>query len=148
MIMKNLILYLCIMFVSGSLHAQETYKGLYVSAFERSDFMPCNSNEHWWLQGSVYSMIEEFIKDNSLRSGDGDWNPNSPVYIEVVGSKSNKGMWGHMGAYQYKLNAMELVEVSATNKCSNSNGLTRQFNMDSFPRRSRSLSFTLLQATS
>ena len=143
--MKNLVLYFCIMFVSFGLHAQETYKGLYVSAFERSDYMPCNSDEHWWLQGSVYSTIEKFIKDNSLRSGDGDWNPNVPVYIEVVGSKSNKGKWGHMGAYQYELNATDLIEISATNKCS-SNGLTRQFNTDGFPRRS--LSLTLLQAAS
>lgn len=115
--MKNVILFILLLIASGSLSAQEVYKGLYVSSFERSDFMPCGSNEHWWLQGSVYSEIEEFIKENSLRSNDGDWYPNIPVYIEVVGKKSGKGEWGHMGAYQYEFNTTELVDISAINKC-------------------------------
>ena len=139
-IMKFAFVFIYMAIASGSLDAREVFKGLYVSAFERSDFMPCGVGEHWWLQGRVFSEIEEFIKNNSLRSNEGDWQPNTPVYIEVVGIRSEKGEWGHMGLYQYELSAPELVDISVTNKCPK--GLTRQFNSDGFPRRS--LSLTLL----
>ncbi len=122
--MKFAFILISLLLASGSLNAQESYKGLYVSAFERSDFMPCGVDEHWWLQGSAYSEIEEFIKKNSLRSGEGDWNPNTPVYIEVAGTITAKGEWGHMGSYQHELNATELIDISVANKCTK--GLTKK----------------------
>ena len=141
--MKFAFTFILLLIASESLNAQEIFKGLYVSAFERSDFIPCGKDEHWWLQGQAYSEIEDFIVKNSLRSGEGDWNPNAPVYIEVVGTRSKRGEWGHMGAYKHELNAIELVDISATNKCTN--GLTRQFYPDGFQRHS--LPLTLLQIT-
>ena len=115
--MKNFILLVSMIIMPSTLSAQEIVQGLYVSAFERSDFMPCGLEEHWWLHGAVYSEIEKFIIENSLRKNGGDWNPNLPVYIEVVGTKSKKGKWGHLGAYQHEFKATRLVSISVNNKC-------------------------------
>lgn len=113
------------MIAQGSLSAQETFKGLYVSSFERNDFMPCNSAEHWWQSGKAYSKIEEFIKSNSLRSDKGDFHPNVPLYIEVVGTVSEKGQWGHMGRYEREIKSIELIDISASNKCNDKHRLNK-----------------------
>ena len=63
-----------------------------------------HDNDDW------YSML------NDNKSKD-DWLPNTPVYIEVNGTKSNKGGWGHMGMYQRELNASKLVVIRDADGC-------------------------------
>lgn len=108
-----------LLIASGPLNAQEIYKGHYVSAFERKNFYPCGVGEMWWLDvsSSIYSELEEFIKNNSLRSGKSYMKPNTPFYIEVKGTRSAKGEWGHMGRYMYELKGTEVIDVSVTDKC-------------------------------
>lgn len=109
-----------LLIASGPLNAQEIYKGHYVSAFERKIFWPCGvEDEAWWLKGksAIYSELEEFIKKNSLRSGKSKMKPNTPFYIEVKGTRSAKGEWGHMGRYIYELNVTEIIDISVTDKC-------------------------------
>ena len=99
------------------LSAQELIKGMYVSSFERSDFRPCGVDEHWWLSGDAYSEIEKFILKHKLRKTEDDWYPNSPVYIEVHGTMSESGKWGHLGTYQRELSATKLVVIKADGDC-------------------------------
>ena len=117
--MKIVFTIISLLIASGSVNAQETYKGHYVRAREHSGFSPCGGDVTWWLEGtrsSVYSELEEFINKNSLRSGKSYLKPNIPFYIEVTGTRSAKGKWGHMGRYQYQLTVEEIIEMSVTDK--------------------------------
>ena len=109
-----------LLIASGSVNAQEIYKGHYVKSREHSGFTRCGVDETWWLEGirsSVYLELEEFIKKNSLRSGKSYMKPNIPFFIEVTGTRSAKGKWGHMGRYQYELKVKEIIDISVTDKC-------------------------------
>ena len=114
--MKKLIIAILLVFPMSALGA-EVVKGLYISAFERSEFIPCGSKESWWLTGSVFSEIESFIKENSLRGQKSDWYPNKPVYVELVGIKSKKGKYGHMGAYTNEFTASKALKIDSENDC-------------------------------
>ena len=114
---NKLLIALCIASTPSMMNAQELVKGMYVSAFERSDFIPCGADEHWWLTGDAYSDIEKFIHENKLRRTEDDWYPNVPVYLEVRGTKSKKGEWGHLGAYQRELSTIKLVLIKVDGSC-------------------------------
>ena len=96
---------------------EDVVKGTYVSAFERSDFMPCKGDEHWWLSGNVFAKIETFIAEHHLRKPKANWEANRPVYIEVKGLISEKGRWGHLGMYQREIHANELLAINTLSLC-------------------------------
>ena len=114
--MKKLIIAILLVFPMSALGG-EVVKGLYISAFERSEFIPCGSKESWWLTGPVFLKIESFIKENSLRGQKSDWHPNKPVYVELIGIKSKKGKYGHMGAYTNEFTAFKALKIDTENAC-------------------------------
>lgn len=80
-----------------SCQSQETVKGFYTSGWEWSQFEPCsNLDEWWWVTGSdnFYDQYESLIKAK------GDTTIGSYVYLEVTGTKTPKGKYGHMSQYE------------------------------------------------
>lgn len=71
------------------------YRGHYTFGFEVSEFRPCGSDERWWVTN-------------------GDWREklNNPQYnehyLEVEGVVSERGRYGHRGAYDRELEIREL----------------------------------------
>ncbi len=114
--MKNIVLLIGMIIMPFTLSAQEAVKGHYVSSFERSDFMPCGSDEHWWLHGNVSSKIRYALQQEADA-----WRSKVPVYIEISGTKSEAGNWGHLGAYRYEFKVTHLLNASLSGKCDDVN---------------------------
>ncbi len=77
----------------------------YVSfGFEDSSFYPCNSSERWWLNEPSSLGIDE--RYDAIAS-----NPYEHVYARLRGSRSPRGKYGHLGAYQREFTVSEVVEM-------------------------------------
>lgn len=85
------------------------YSGHFAYGFETSSFVPCEGGEKWWVSGgAAYS---QFISAYSAAVSD-DYNYES-AYAEIIGVISDKGSYGHLGAYDRELQVNEVVEVRA-----------------------------------
>ena len=109
---KNIVLLIGLIIMPCALLAQESVKGVYVNSFERSDFVPCGSDQHWWLRGNVSSKIRSALQQDADA-----WRSRVPVYIEISGTKSEEGRWGHLDAYQYEFKVSRILNVSLSGKC-------------------------------
>jgi len=116
---KAWLFFISLICISNTPDAGELYRGLYVGGFEHSDFMPCGTQERWWLQGEAYAQIQAAVTEKRRTPGNTDWTLSSPVYVELRGSLSKPGRYGHMGAYSRQLNAQKLIYLSFTNQCNN-----------------------------
>ena len=91
--------------------AEQIYKGTYVHSFEVSDFQECESGETWWLMGPAYPQIRERVID-IIRLEDGyAYFPNQPIYLEIKGTRSEKGSWGHLGGYVREIQAISITKI-------------------------------------
>jgi len=88
--------------VFNSCSEPELYQGLYIQGFEKTSFRMCGSDESWWV-----------IPDNELANAYQSLGvaPYTEVYVELKGERSNKGSYGHLGAYPYQLTVRELVKI-------------------------------------
>lgn len=74
--------------------------------FEEAAFRPCRSDEQWWLTGSDNDIVELQNKWNALGL---EWY--TPGYAELEGTRSRKGEYGHLGAYQREFEVTDVKEV-------------------------------------
>lgn len=70
--------------------------------FEVASFQPCDSDEQWWITGS-----------NELYEA---WTALDLAWYEsgfaiVRGRRSEKGEYGHLGAYQREFEVKDVIEV-------------------------------------
>jgi hypothetical protein len=70
------------------------FSGYYAKRFERSDFRPAGSKEVWWL---THDAATKGLLDGC-------------VYVVVRGTLSPKGRYGHLGAYDREISALEILE--------------------------------------
>ncbi|MES2907446.1 MAG: hypothetical protein V4691_10580 [Pseudomonadota bacterium] len=72
------------------------FSGRYVNSFETSAFSPNDSKEVWWVEGNLEKL------------SDGD------CFKDVVfeGSLTNKGEYGHLGAYTRKLTVKKIIQAT------------------------------------
>ena len=80
----------------------DTFAGYYTSGFETSEFRPKDKkHERWWLTGSLPCSFLSFNQE-----GNAPWHR---VYVEVQGTLSPAGQYGHMGAYHRELAVSRMV---------------------------------------
>ncbi len=88
------------------------WKGIYVTNFENSIFVPCrpfewrlsdkrSPNEIWWAEGNL---DEIFAVTNNL-------NDFTPVYIEFMGEVSSKGRFGYRESFSRKITIVDILKV-------------------------------------
>ena len=87
------------------------YRGIYTYAFETSSFRPCGSNERWWVSPS-----REVVRDLRARVPLESNNNRSrarrySVYVEWRGEVSERGRYGHLGAYVRLLRPTEVLDA-------------------------------------
>lgn len=70
--------------------------------FEEAAIRPCNTDEQWWVVGD--QELQERWYDLDL-----EWYEHG--YAEVRGERSEKGQYGHLGAYDREFSVAEVVEV-------------------------------------
>ena len=81
-----------------------TLRGVYRHAWEVQSFRPCGSGEQWWVGNAAD------LQPRAQRAG---LNPDGPLLIEVRASVSERGRYGHMGAYTRQIGVQEVVRVEA-----------------------------------
>jgi len=77
------------------------YRGTYLLGDERSDFTPEGTRERWWLSGDTEAITSRMgVLGN-------------PVFVSVEGQLSQRGKFGHLGAYRRELRVTRVIEVLA-----------------------------------
>jgi|SRR5690606_9374458 hypothetical protein len=80
----------------------EIHAGYYTEGFETREFRPLSvAEERWWVEGSLPCAFLAFNQELNA--------PWHRVYVELEGSVSPLGQFGHMGAYQRKLFVSRVV---------------------------------------
>lgn len=86
------------------------YSGHYSVGFEVSEFVPCSSDESWWLVGTP-ELMSQVQSDEPGRA------PTTPVFVRVRGELSGPGSYGHLGTYDRQLTVTEVLEVGSEDGC-------------------------------
>jgi len=89
-----------------------TFRGVYVTAFEASNFRPCGGAENWWLtdeSGDLSGRLPPVDPSDFSRA----------AFLRIKGRRSSRGQHGHLGSYPYAIAVHEVLEVAAdtTGKC-------------------------------
>ena len=95
----------CSLFGSKFGGGADSYVGTMSFGFEESAFRPCDRTEQWWIVGG------EVVVDLQSKYNDFGVNWYEPVYAELKGDPSNKGEFGHLGAYEREFEVSDVVEV-------------------------------------
>ena len=80
----------------------EEVSGTFSWGWEFSALSPCGISESWWVKGPS-SFLEEYSRVSAESGLD--------VYVKIRGIRSERGSWGHMGAYDRQFRVVELVEI-------------------------------------
>jgi hypothetical protein len=83
----------------------DKYVGTVSFGFEEVSFRPCGRTEQWWMTGG------EIIAELQTQYNDLGVNQYEPVYARLNGEPSEKGEYGHVGAYQREFEVTRIVEV-------------------------------------
>lgn len=89
----------------GHVNKSSTSRGLFFAGFEQHSFMPCAADETWWW-GKAYPTDPDWLMVDDLfdDSCDPEEDPYCGlVYMEVDGSVSEPGQYGHLGQYEREL---------------------------------------------
>ena len=78
------------------------YDGFLAFGFETSSFVPCNSEENWWVipnqqTSDGYTAVSQ--------------QPYQAVFARLKGDVSESGMYGHLGQYDREFTVREVVEI-------------------------------------
>lgn len=86
------------------------FSGRFTDGFETSAFRPCGSNDPYWVIDDTQSLID------STRPNGAEGSPTQPstVYVEVEGTLSPRGSYGHLETYDRELVVSRVLSVSAT----------------------------------
>ena len=87
---------------------ENTYRGHYVSGFESNEFLPCGTGDVWWVENEAESKLySEYTKIAKTEY--------QPIYVEVIGSLSEDGPYGHMGIGSKELKVLEVLSIGGSN---------------------------------
>jgi hypothetical protein len=75
-----------------------TFRGIYFQGFETSGFRPCGGSETWWVNQVPRSDFKQFVQGDGFR-----------VYVEWTGTRSGRGIYGHMGMYRRRLDVEKVI---------------------------------------
>ncbi|TYP95359.1 hypothetical protein LX73_0660 [Fodinibius salinus] len=108
--MKHPLTFYIICLLAVSCQEEVPVKGFYTGGWEWSQFEPCNNlDEQWWVTGDTVF----FNKYDSLVKAKGDNSNLGPyVYLEVQGTKSQEGTYGHLGEYirEFEITRVDSIE--------------------------------------
>ena len=98
-----------------------TLEGYYRSSFEISSFVPCGCDlepDH----GAGYLLSEApgsglHASYSPLVDTTDPFRPGPTVYIRFEGSVSERGSYGHMGAYPRQVTVNRLIEIAPDGRC-------------------------------
>ena len=98
-----------------------TVEGYHRSSFEISSFVPCGCEldpEHaagYWLAEVAGAGLRDSY--SPLVDSSDPFRPGPTVYIRFEGSLSERGSYGHMGAYPREVTVNRLLEIAPEGRC-------------------------------
>jgi hypothetical protein len=87
--------------------SEDGVEGYLSFGFEESAFRPCGIDEQWWVEESSRS-IELF---ETYRDVVGSSQDYVRVYARLIGSRSESGRHGHLGAYDRIFTVSRIVDM-------------------------------------
>jgi len=95
-----------------------TFEGLYLQGFEVSAFTVCgagapSSSTGYWLAGNA----EFNDRYNALATTRGSNAFGPTVYAKFSGTLSDRGRFGHLGAYSREITVKQLVTMEVRDTC-------------------------------
>ena len=85
---------------------KDIYEGTVALGFEVSSFRPCGLDESWWIEGSEESAVNISEQYAGITQ-----KPYEEVFARLRGLISEKGIYGHLGAYQRSFYVTEVIIV-------------------------------------
>jgi hypothetical protein len=92
------------------------YRGHYTMGLERSSFVPCGSNEDWWVEVKSERVADELTH---RLARDGRVAYGIDAYVVWRGKPSERGQFGHVGRYDrtFEVRSVAVARPSAKNDC-------------------------------
>ena len=87
--------------------SEDGIEGYLSFGFEESAFRPCGVDEQWWVEESSRSI--ELIE--AYRDVVGSQQDYVRVYARLIGSRSEAGSYGHLGAYDRIFTVSRIVDM-------------------------------------
>lgn len=84
------------------------HRGNYSYQFERERFLPCDSDEQWWVVDQ--SDLHLRYQDMSERHG-------MDIFVHLRGTVSEPGQHGHLGLYSRTFTVYEVIEIRESGEC-------------------------------
>jgi hypothetical protein len=84
------------------------FRGHYESRFEVDSFRPCGRNERWWVRHETDELVRAVTHPDGTFGGE--------VYAELEGTVTDRGTYGHLGAYDRELTVLKVVHVETPRK--------------------------------
>ncbi len=84
--------------------SDDSWDGSVAFGFEVESFQPCSQDVQWWLTGEALVELHARYRDLGVEQ-------YAPVYAKVNGTRSSKGKFGHLGAYEREFSVDEVVEI-------------------------------------
>lgn len=107
--MKYPLLLLLSLLLAFSCSRRDSIRGFYTGGWEWSRFVPCSSlEEQWWVTGNetFFGRYDSMITQKGYATHSGPY-----VYLEVHGTKSDTGSYGHLGAYEREFEVTEVLSM-------------------------------------
>ncbi|MBC8138244.1 MAG: hypothetical protein H8F28_20380 [Fibrella sp.] len=89
------------------LASKSTFRGMFTDGFEKAAFRPCGSDESYWVAGNTQP-IYALILPNGVPVSPA---PVTEVYVEVEGTLSPRGEFGHLGMYERELTVDQVLSA-------------------------------------
>src|SRR4051794_17214154 len=77
-------------------------EGLLSFGFEASSFLPCGSQEGWWVIPTP-ELTQQYAALNVL--------PGQSAFASLRGQRSDRGHYGHLDSYRYEFEVTEVVAL-------------------------------------
>lgn len=88
--------------------SERSWKGTYAWGFEESAFRACGSTTRWWVTSSDSEVSEQLVNEHRQLTSDTMYQE---VFVRFRGTLSERGTYGHVGAYERELDVTEIVEM-------------------------------------
>lgn len=89
-------------------NVSKVFQGHYTKRFEIDSFRPCGQDEDWWVKHETDALIRAVTNANGMVGGE--------LYVEVEGTVSDRGSYGHLGAYDREIRVSKVLRTEAPRK--------------------------------
>lgn len=88
--------------------SERSWRGTYAWGFEESAFRSCGSTTRWWVTSSDADVSAQLVNTHRQLTNETMY---AEVFVRFRGTLSERGTYGHVGAYERELDVTEIIEM-------------------------------------